>query len=368
MLRKSILFLPLVALALTGQNLAAFQMPEPEEYFKKWIIDYRSIVSGKGPVPVEIIDIKSQSELIVGKSKNYDSDFKQENNQSAVVLKNGRLIYETYNSKWDGSINNLIHGQSMTKTVTGLTIGALICSGQIVSIEDPLGKYSTTLKNTPYADISIKKALQMRSGINVYDPEGTWKIWGLVTGDNKLGFSGKNYLRKYIQTIKSANGNGDISEYHPHDSHALSILASDLTSKSLGRNFYELIFGKINPRGRQVWMTDADGVTIPSSGLFLQARDWAKIGKFIIESIRRNDCMGQFLQDGVSSSSRSSRLESWKYGYHFWTYDGLIILAGYGGQTMFINPEKGSVVMASSVHPKYGYTSVFRIAADLANE
>ena len=52
----------------------------------------------------------------------------------------------------------MIHGQSMTKTVTGLTIGALICSGQIVSIEDPLGKYSTTLKNTPYADISIKSA------------------------------------------------------------------------------------------------------------------------------------------------------------------------------------------------------------------
>ena len=64
MLRKSILFLPLVALALTGQNLAAFQMPEPEEYFKKWIIDYRSIVSGKGPIPVEIIESKVSPNLL----------------------------------------------------------------------------------------------------------------------------------------------------------------------------------------------------------------------------------------------------------------------------------------------------------------
>ena len=63
----------------------------------------------------------------------------------------------------------------MTKTVTGLTIGINL-PGQIVSIEDPLGKYSTTLKNTPYADISIKKALQMRSGINVYDPEGHGEV------------------------------------------------------------------------------------------------------------------------------------------------------------------------------------------------
>ena len=80
---------------------------------------------------------------------------------------------------------------------------------------------------------------------------------------------------------------------------ALSILASDLTSKSLGRNFYELIFGKINPRGRQVWMTDADGVTIPSSGLFLQARDWPKIGKFIIESIEETTVWASFYKTGL---------------------------------------------------------------------
>ena len=62
----------------------------------------------------------------------------KKNNQSAIVLKNGKLVYEVYNQKWDGSKTNLIHGQSMTKTVTGLAAGALICSGKIESIDDTL--------------------------------------------------------------------------------------------------------------------------------------------------------------------------------------------------------------------------------------
>ena len=76
-------------------------------------------------------------------------------------------------------------------------------------------------------------------------------------------------------------------------------MVSDLTSKSLGRNFYDLVFSKLKVSGDFVWMTDADGVTVPTSGLFLQARDWATIGSFWDNSINKYDCMGKFLQNGV---------------------------------------------------------------------
>ena len=51
---------------------------------------------------------------------------------------------------------NLIHGQSMTKTVTGLTVGALICSGKIESIDDNFGKYSPVLEKTPFANVRLE--------------------------------------------------------------------------------------------------------------------------------------------------------------------------------------------------------------------
>ena len=117
-------------------NAQAFKMPEAEEYFSEWIVDYRSIVAGEGPIPVEIIKSGEKGTLAAGKMQNFDSQFKKKNNQSAIVLKNGKLVYEVYNQKWDGSKTNLIHGQSMTKTVTSLTVGALMCSGKIESIDD----------------------------------------------------------------------------------------------------------------------------------------------------------------------------------------------------------------------------------------
>ena len=73
--------------------------------------------------------------------------------------------------------------------------------------------------------------------------------------------------------------------------------------------------------------------------------------------------MGHFIQDGIDMPAKSSRVKGWKYGYHFWTNKGLIILAGSGGQTTFINPKKGNVVLAGSVHPKYGDSSVFGVTA-----
>jgi CubicO group peptidase (beta-lactamase class C family) len=365
---KHTLILALVFFINSFNTAGAFEQPSAEEYFQVWIKDYQSIVEGRGPIPVEYIENKKPKEPLVGNKKNYDRFFKETNNQSAIVFKNNELVYETYNNKWYGSKSNLIHGQSMTKTVTGLTVGALICSGQISSINDPLGKYSPTLVDTPYNQVTIKQALQMRSGVSKYDPEGTWDIWWMVTGDKERGYAGKNYLKNYIKTIKSAEGDGKISEYHPHESHVLSIMVSDLTSKSLGRNFYDLVFSKLKVSGDFVWMTDADGVTVPTSGLFLQARDWATIGSFMGQSINKNDCMGKFLQNGVNEASESSRLKGWKYGYHFWTHKGLIIFAGFGGQTMYVNAENQSVVMASSVNPKYGNSSVFGIAGEVVLE
>ena len=153
-----------------------------------------------------------------------------------------------------GSSKFLIHGQCMTKIISELTIGALICSGKLLSINNQIGQYSETIKNTAYNKVSIKEALLMRSGVSKYNTEEDWKIWWMQTGNKEKGFEGGNNLKKYMKTIKNLNGKGEISEYHPHDTFALSIMVSELTSKSLAANFNEYIFSKIQTCGNIVWM------------------------------------------------------------------------------------------------------------------
>ena len=85
---------------------------------------------------------------------------------SAVVLKDGKLVYERYNEKCRFDDRFLAHGMSMTKTAVGLVIGHLVCDGKISSLDDTMGKYSKGLASSVYKDVTIKNVLRMASGVN----------------------------------------------------------------------------------------------------------------------------------------------------------------------------------------------------------
>ena len=70
-----------------------------------------------------------------------------------------------YNTKRKIDNNTILHGMSMSKTALSTAIGILLCDGKIASLNDELGKYSSSLAKTPYAKISIKNTLQMNSGV-----------------------------------------------------------------------------------------------------------------------------------------------------------------------------------------------------------
>ena len=79
-MKHIILFLS--SLLLSSVNAAsAFEQPSADEYFQVWIKDYRSIVAGDGPVPVEFIENTKPVEPLTGNKKNYDKYFKKNNNQ-----------------------------------------------------------------------------------------------------------------------------------------------------------------------------------------------------------------------------------------------------------------------------------------------
>ena len=92
----------------------------------------------------------------------------------------------------------------------------------------------------------------------------------------------------------------------PNDAYALSSMVLELTGTSLGAIFRCKIFNKIKPMANAYWMTDTDGVSIPTAGLFLTARDRALIANFIQESINQSNCMGKYLKEDINSASKSS--------------------------------------------------------------
>ena len=74
-------------------------------------------------------------------------------------------MYSRYNKKRKINNNAILHGMSMSKTALSTAIGTLLCDGKIESLDDELGEYSPSLKQTPYSKITIRNTLQMNIGV-----------------------------------------------------------------------------------------------------------------------------------------------------------------------------------------------------------
>ena len=111
----------------------------------------------------------------------------------------------------------------MTKTVVGLAVGHLLCDGDIVSLDDTLGRYSEGLANSVYADITIKNILRMASGVNENrnnEREYNAKL------RNRYNDGSNDQLRQ-IQSVSSVySDQGKVSRYHSLDVTAASILVT----------------------------------------------------------------------------------------------------------------------------------------------
>ena len=84
-------------------------------------------------------------------------------NMGIVVVQDDAVLLERYapghhpETRWISF--------SVTKSVTSMLIGAAIKDGYISSVDEPIADYLPRLKQSPYAEVSIKNVLQMASGV-----------------------------------------------------------------------------------------------------------------------------------------------------------------------------------------------------------
>ena len=91
------------------------------------------------------------------------------------------------------------HGMSITKTAVGLTVGHLLCGGEIKSLDDTASSYSQSLNNSIYKDITIRNLIRMSSGINE-NRDNERKLNHVMMNRQN---NGSNDLVKVIQKIKT---------------------------------------------------------------------------------------------------------------------------------------------------------------------
>ena len=141
----------------------------PKKMWKRQIVPYFDVHETKmmGPFKINVHAYGKKKDLDAAsiKKENFDNIFKDKNNLAVLIRKNNELVYSRYNKKRKINNNAILHGASMSKTAVSTAIGSLLCNGKIESLDDELGKYSPSLKQTPYSKITIRNTLQMNSGV-----------------------------------------------------------------------------------------------------------------------------------------------------------------------------------------------------------
>ena len=259
----------------------------------------REIHAGDSPqrLPQKLTPLGSVEFQANDQKLTLDEYFERQNVAGLLVIKDGRILYERY------GLGNTEHSKwvsfSVAKSVVSMLIGAAIKDGYIESVDEKVTDYLPRLKNSPYAQITIRDVLQMSSGV----------LWNEDYADPEADINRVPWhallMHRYVSTLKLGHKPGKTFNYNTAESR----IAGNLLRAAIGNNLSTYLTKKVwQPFGME---SDANWALTggPAAGTF-PGHD--RSGGF--HATRRRNS-GGLRSDG---SIRESRNRSGKASSCFW--------------------------------------------------
>lgn len=278
-------------------------------------------------------------------------DFMKVNRVSGLlVIKDGRIVTERYglgrkpSDRWTSF--------SIAKSVTSTLVGAALRDGKIASLDDPLARYVPELRGGVYEGVTLRHALQMRSGVgwneDYNDPASDFSRYATHMGP-------AFYKRMSAQPRVAPPGTKYY--YSTAESNLIGAAVINATGKSLSAYLSEKIWRPFGMEADAVWMTSPEGLETGGICFSATLRDYGRLGLFMLEGGR---AAGKpVLPDGwiaeATAQHSAKAFGDIGYGYQWWTgpgrsYRGLGIM----GQALFVDPERKLVIVIQSAWAKAG--------------
>jgi CubicO group peptidase (beta-lactamase class C family) len=276
---------------------------------------------------------------------------------SVLVVRHGYLVYEKY---FRGDATQDYEVASVTKSVTSMLVGIAMQQGYIKNLDQKLQdffpEYVKQDMDARTRAITLKNLLTMTSGF-AWSEETPWS-WP-QSGD---------WVRYVIEGTMAAEP-GLKFTYDTAAVHLLSGILTKVTGTSTldfaNRSLFQPL-GIAKPQ----WEADPQGRNNGGRGLFLRARDMAKLGYLVL-----NDGLwdGQqivpadWVRASTTKQNEGGFPEQTSYGYLWWvtTTNGhdAYYAAGYGGQFIYVIPDLDLVVVITS-NPDHAHNENKTIVAD----
>ena len=319
--------------------------------------------------------------------------------QAALVIKDGKLIYERYRGIGDNEsiavtasfssvsqIINSIYGTrdknslatswSMAKSFTSVLIGIAVGQKYINSIDDKVSKYISEWAVGGYSNITIRNLLNMRSGLQhfCYDSDSTSLSYcepDNDVSDNFIVLASNQVDTCLDRPLSSAAGSTNAVKnfvYANCDTMILGEILYQVTGQDL-QNYADVnLFSKIDINAE--WWRDSSQAQVGGNRLAyccLDAtpRDFAKFGQLILNNglwDGKQIIPSGYIEDIKISAKTMVNFHnnySIGYGLQFWSYvesnrpNSVIYYAdGYDGQYIMIDFENNMVIVRNSLYQK----------------
>ncbi len=262
-----------------------------------------------------------------------------------LMIKNDSILFEKY---WDGYSDSSLSGSfSVAKSITSILIGVAIKEGKIKSVNQAVGEFIPAFAEGDKAAVKIKDLLTMSSGTDWN--ESYWNPLA-VTAEAYYGSD----LVKTATEVKMDTQPGTFHKYKSGDTQLLGLILEKVTGKKLSEYAAEKLWQPLGASHDALWSTDGtNGNTKAFCCFNTNARDFARIGKFMLDSGKINGVpvidSAYWKQSITACNIKDEKgLDCIYYGYQWWIdpqHPEIFYARGILGQYIIAIPSKKIVIV-----------------------
>jgi CubicO group peptidase (beta-lactamase class C family) len=285
-----------------------------------------------------------------------------------VIVRGGKVVYESYPRMRSNDQHILF---SISKVLVS-TVVAILEDRGLVDVSKPVDVYVPALRATAWEAIPVLDVLDMASGIDAleaiedsytnperkhyqYEASLGWlpKVEGLpssVVGEDTFGF---------IASLEKRSGPGMVWEYVSVNTMVLAWLAEEVMGKKFPEVVSETIWSRMGAEADALLSVNSRGHGAVHGGIVATLRDVARFGLLFTEGRGRGVVSERYLEK-ILEGGRPELLEAAgraaadvRHATYQWDRvykDGSFFKGGFGGQGLYVSPEKDVVLAYFGTH------------------
>jgi len=284
-----------------------------------------------------------------------------------IVLHRGRVVYERY----DGCLDeNTLHGvMSVTKSLTGLLAETLVAEGRLDE-HALVGELIPALRDSAFGDATVRQVLDMTTALDFSedyaDPDA--EIWTYSQAGSPLprpeGYSGPRSYFEFLPTVRKQGVHGEAFGYRTVNADVLGWLVASASGRSVAELLSQRIWRHIGADREAFYTVDSTGTPFAGGGFNATLRDLARLGQMLLDEGRIDgeqvvpaSAIARIRRGGdreVFARAGYDLLPGWSYASQWWiSHDdhGAYAARGVHGQTIWIDPEAGMVIVRLASNP-----------------